>query len=82
MKKGATTLPRALTCPLTAMLPPANVPTFPEAAMMFVTLAYAPMTFPRMSRFATAGSDVDARPVSWEPLPMKKGATMLPRAFT
>ena len=60
-KKGATMLPRALTCPLAAMLPPARstLPTFPEDAMMFVTLAYAPITFPRMSIFATAGSDVN-----------------------
>ena len=49
---------------------------------MSVTLAYAPMTLPLMSRFAVAGSVKLAIPVSWEPLPMKKGATTLPRTLT
>ena len=83
MKKGVTMLPRTLTCPLAAMLPPtrSTLPTFPMAAKMFVTLAYEPMTFPRTSMFAVVGSVKLAIPDSWEPLPMKKGATTLPRVF-
>ena len=83
MKKGATTLPRTFICPLTATLPPRNrvFPTFPWTAMIFATLAYDPMIFPRTSIFAIAGSDDAVNPVNREPLPIKKGATTLPRAF-
>ena len=46
---------------------------------MFPTLAYDPITFPRMSMFATDGR-VDVTPVSWEPLPKKYEAVTLPSA--
>ena len=82
MKNGATTLPRTLICPLTATLPPRNLvfPTFPCTAMMFATLAKTPIRLPVMSMLAVPGS-VDVTPVSCEPLPMKNGATTLPRTF-
>ena len=82
-KKGATTLPRAFTCPLTATFPPAKrvFPTFPVVPISVVTFAKVPITFPVMSILAADGSDEET-PDSKAPFPRKYTADTFPVAVT